>query len=321
MKVLLVKTSSMGDVIHTFPAVTDALSAVAGLQLDWCVEKPFAGLVRLHPGVGTIHEVELRRWRRQVASPRTWHELRDLARRLKEERYDLVIDAQGLMKSVFVARMAGVPIAGFDRATVREPLSARFYRHAYHVPRDLHAIVRTRMLLGAALGYEPDLERPENGITPPPAAGPAPEGDTVFLLHGTSSEAKKWQLTRWFVTAEMLAARGFTPVTTWSTPREREDAEAIAARVPSTRVLPKTTLEEVAAEIGRASLVIGTDTGLTHLAAAFGLPTVAVFVATRPGLTGVRGPKAVSLTPRMADGGIDASAVIAAADEVLGRSG
>lgn len=318
MKVLVVKTSSMGDVIHTFPAVTDALLARPDLVLDWCVEAPFAGLVSLHPGISTIHRVAIRGWRKRLLSPGTWREMASLSRALKQARYDLVIDAQGLMKSAVLARRARAPIAGFDRSSVREPLARLAYRHAYAVPRDLHAITRTRILFGKALGYEPDLSRLDNGIVAPHAEGPARAAPTAFLLHGTSRESKMWPVARWIETAAALVERGLVPVTTWSSPAEKETAAAIAAAVPATIVLPKSPLEAVAGEIGRAGLVIGADTGLMHLASAFSLPTVAVFVATRPGLTGPLGPRSIALTPEDGDG-VAVERVLAAAAQMMAK--
>ncbi|WP_379067793.1 lipopolysaccharide heptosyltransferase I [Mesorhizobium sp. UC22_110] len=295
MKVLIVKTSSMGDVIHTFPAVQDALRARANISFDWCVEEAFAGIVALHPAIGTIHKVALRRWRRQILSPDTWREGAALRKTLRAARYDLVLDAQGLLKSAFVARFAGAPIAGFDKASAREPSAALFYDQRYGVPRDLHAIERTRRLFALALGYEPDLSILDSGIAVPSGNTPIPTGQVATLLHGTSREDKKWPVQEWITTAGLLVGQGFTPVTTWSNEKERAVAEAIGKAVPATLVLPKSPLSEVAGLIGRSTLVIGADTGLTHLAAAFGLPTVAIFLTTEPGLTGPRGQYASTL--------------------------
>lgn len=320
MKVLVVKTSSMGDVIHTFPAVTDALRARPGLTIDWCVEAPFAEIVALHPGVTTIHKVSLRRWRKEIFSAETWRTIRALSRTLKEAKYDLVIDAQGLMKSAFLVRLAKAPAAGFDRDSVREQAAALVYSHAYPVSRDLHAIDRTRLLFGKALGYEPDLSRLDNGIVPPAPVFPERGGPTAFLLHGTSRESKKWPVAGWIETAAALVERGMIPVTTWSNAAEKETADAIGAAVPSTVVVEKSPLLAIAGEIGRASLVIGADTGLMHLASAFSLSTVALFVATKPGLTGPIGPRSVALTPESGDG-ISVGRVLAAAEGMMGKGG
>ncbi|MER8747774.1 lipopolysaccharide heptosyltransferase I [Mesorhizobium sp. M1050] len=295
MKVLIVKTSSMGDVIHTFPAVEDTSLNRPDISFDWCVEEAFAGIVALHPAIDRIHTVAIRRWRKAPFDGGTWREAAALRRTLRECRYDLVIDAQGLLKSALVARQAGAPIAGFDRSSAREPSATLFYDVAYPVSRNLHAIERTRQLFGLALGYRPDLSTLDSGIVPPAGTLAGIAGKTAFLLHGTSREDKKWPVQDWIETARLLVERGMTPVTTWSNEREMAVAEAIAKAVPSTVVVPKSPLAEIAAIIGRSTLVIGADTGLTHLASAFGLPTVAVFLATEPGLTGPRGPYASTL--------------------------
>ncbi|CDX15734.1 ADP-heptose:LPS heptosyl transferase I [Mesorhizobium sp. ORS 3324] len=290
MKALIVKTSSMGDVIHTFPAVEDALGNRPDISFDWCVEEAFAGIVALHPAIKSIHKVAIRRWRKTPLAGGTWREMAGLRRALRAGHYDLVIDAQGLLKSAIIARQADAPIAGFDQWSAREPSATLFYQRKYTVPRDLHAIERTRRLFGLALGYEPDLSRLGSGIVAPAGSLSGLEGKLAFLLHGTSREDKKWPVGDWIETARRLVSRQFTPVATWSNEAEKRVAEAIASAVPDTVLIPRSPLAEIAAILGRSALVIGADTGLTHLASAFGLPTVAIFLATEPGLTGPRGP-------------------------------
>ncbi|TGQ71479.1 MAG: lipopolysaccharide heptosyltransferase I [Mesorhizobium sp.] len=316
MKVLIVKTSSMGDVIHTFPAVEDASRARPDISFDWCVEEAFAGIVALHPAIGAIHTVAIRRWRKHLLDKATWREAAALRRRLRTSRYDLVIDAQGLLKSALVARQAGAPIAGFDRSSAREPNAALFYDVTHAVPRGMHAIERTRRLFGLALGYEPELSRLDSGIVAPSGNPVGTEGKNAFLLHGTSREDKKWPAQDWIETARLLVEQGMTPITTWSNEREKAVAEAIAKAVPSTVVVPRSPLAAIAAILGRSTLVIGADTGLTHLASAFGLPTVAVFLATEPGLTGPRGPYASTLlAPK--GGQVTPAEVMAEAERLL----
>jgi heptosyltransferase-1 len=318
MRVLIVKTSSMGDVIHTFPAVEDARRNRPDVSLDWCVEEAFAGIVALHPAIATIHTVAIRRWRTSPLGRGTWREAAGLRRALRDCRYDLVVDAQGLLKSALVAKQAATPIVGFDRSSAREPSATLFYDRRYAVPRHLHAIERTRRLFGLALGYEPDFSGLESGIMPPAGGSNFVGGKTAFLLHGTSREDKKWPVGDWIETARLLVGRGMTPVTTWSNDREKAIAEAIAQAVPQTVLVPKSPLAEIAAIIGRSVLVIGADTGLTHLASAFGLPTVAVFLATEPGLTGPLGP--FSSTLLAAPGGrVVPAEVVAEAERLMER--
>ncbi|SFO04526.1 heptosyltransferase-1 [Mesorhizobium sp. NFR06] len=319
MKVLIVKTSSMGDVIHTFPAVEDAIRNSPGISFDWCVEEPFAGIVALHPAIGTVHKVAIRRWRKRLFDGRTWHEMTGLRRALRASRYDLVIDAQGLLKSALVAIQAGAPVAGFDRTSAREPSATLFYQRKYAVPRDLHAIERTRRLFGLAVGYQPDLSALESGIVPPAGDLSGIEGRAAFLLHGTSRADKKWPVEDWIETARQLADRQFTPLVTWSNEAEKSVAEAVAGAVPGTVLIPKSPLADVAAILGRSALVIGADTGLTHLASAFGLPTVAIFLATEPGLTGPRGAFASTLLAP-AGGKITPTEVVTEVERLLERS-
>ena len=318
MKALIVKTSSMGDVIHTFPAVEDAIRNRPDIDFDWCVEEPFAGIVALHPAIGTIHKVAIRRWRKKLFDGHTWREMAGLRRALRAGNYDLVIDAQGLLKSALVAIQAGAPIAGFDRASAREPSATLFYQRKYAVARDLHAIERTRRLFGLALGYQPDLSALGSGIVPPAGGLAGVEGRTAFLLHGTSREDKKWPVEDWIETARELANRQFTPVVTWSNEAEKAVAQAIAGAVPRTVLVSKSPLADVAATLGRSTLVIGADTGLTHLAAAFGLPAVAIFLATEPGLTGPRGPFASTLLAPNG-GKVTPAEVIAEAERLLAQ--
>lgn len=294
MKVLVVKTSSMGDVIHTMPAVTEALRHRPDLVLDWCVEAPFAPLVRLHPGVNEVHEVELRRWRRRPWSGEVWRAVAALRERLRARRYDLVIDAQGLLKSVWIARAAGAPIVGFDRRSAREPLAVLAYHHRQAAPWDIHAVPRLLRLFASSLGYACDESAIDCGLKRPAAVADAAR--VAFLLHGTQWPSKRWTTAQWGDLAQRLAERGFTPAATWSNAQEESLAREVARHAPTTRLIPPTSLDRLADEIARAALVIGCDTGLTHLAAAFGVPVVGLFLSTAPGLTGPVGPRALTLT-------------------------
>lgn len=319
MKVLIVKTSSMGDVIHTFQAVEDIRRHRPDVTLDWCVEEAFADIVALHPAVAHIHKVAVRRWRKALFDRRTWREAWALRHALRAARYDLVIDAQGLMKSAFVARLAGAPVAGFDRASAREPVASTFYRTRFGVPRGLHAVERTRRLFGQALGYAPDVGDLSSGISAPTPGKALPSEHAAFLIHGTSRADKKLPVADWIAVARLLVERGMLPVTTFSNTEEQSAAEAIAAAVPETLVVKKSPLGEIAALISRCGLVIGADTGLTHLASAFGLPTVAVFLTTEPGLTGPVGrlSQTVSASPQQP---VTPAAVMRAADGLLEKA-
>ena len=294
MRVLLVKTSSMGDVVHTFPAVTEALAARPDLEIDWLVEEGFADIARLHPGVKTVITVAVRRWRKAVSSAATWAEISALKARLRDRRYDLVLDAQGLAKSAVLAKLAGVRIEGLDRASLREPLARLFYARGHNVPRDLHAIERTRRLFGAVFGYTPDLARLDYGLRAARKSQPS-----VMLLHGTSWASKRWPAADWGRLAGLVAERGLTPVLTFASADEEAVAREVARFEARTRVIPKSRLSEIAAAIASSRAVVGTDTGLTHLAAAYDRPTVAIFLSTAPGLTGPKGRAIDVLAPTL----------------------
>lgn len=287
MKILIVKTTSMGDVIHTFPALTDAVQANPEWVFDWCVEDSFADLVRLHPGVRHIHGVAARRWRKSVLSGETRRAMGQYVKAARSERYDLIIDAQGLMKSALLARFVGAPVAGLDFKSVREPAAALLYSARHAVGKDRHAIDRTRLLFGQALGYTPDLSHLDYGLK---RADAAVDGErTVFLLHGTTWPSKHWHLAGWTELAASLVARGLQPVVTYSNEPERKVAERISGSVHGTRLVDKTSLGAIAQIMAGSAAAVGTDTGLTHLACALDLPTVQIALSTAPGLTGPRG--------------------------------
>jgi heptosyltransferase I len=145
----------MGDVIHNLPVVTDLVRAFPGITIDWVTEAPYTPLVALHPGVTRVLPVRLRAVKKKWWTPQAWHELADDRARIRETKYDLAIDTQGLIKSALVARWARCPIAGYDRSVAREPAAARAYQQRFVVPRDQHAVERNRQLAGMALGYTP----------------------------------------------------------------------------------------------------------------------------------------------------------------------
>jgi heptosyltransferase-1 len=304
VRLLIIKTSSLGDVIHNLPAVSDIVSYTPGAEIDWVVEEGFAEIPRLHPAVRRVIPVALRRWRRQMLSPATWKEVSRFRRELKAETYDKVIDTQGLVKSAWLARLARGPSCGQDKATAREPLAASFYDHRFHVPRGRHAVERNRDLAAQALGYPLPPGPPDYGIRAPafpPSLTLPREGGGDFLerpcvvcLHGTSRDSKLWPEPSWIELARALIARGITPLLPWSSEGERQRAARIAAGAEGAQMLPRLSLRELAALMDRALAVVGVDTGLVHLAVALGRPTVAIYTDSSPALTGVLAAKSGS---------------------------
>lgn len=304
-RILLVKTSSLGDVVHNLPVVDDIRSRHPGARIDWAVEEAYAPVVALHPGVHRALPVAIRRWRKQLLGRATWDEIGAFRRHLRLERYDLVIDTQGLVKSALVA--SGVPGEhhGFDARSAREPLAARFYDCRHPVPRDEHAVTRNRLLVGAALGYRPAAQV-EYGL-PPSAARPAGAGYAV-LLHATSRADKLWPEAHWVALGRSLAP--LQVVLPHGNDEELARGRRLAAGIPGASVPERMPVAAMAALLAGARCVVGVDTGLTHLAAALGVPVAAIYTATDPSLTGVFGAaRALNL------GGLSACP---APDEVLG---
>jgi len=286
--ILLVKTSSLGDVIHALPAVSDIQSMAADVRVDWAVEEPFAAVPRLHAGVTGVIPVAIRRWRRALWRSRTYCEIAAGVRDLRQQRYDAVIDAQGLFKSALVALAARGARYGLDFRSSREPL-AWCYHRTFRVSWELHAVERNRLLLARALGYE----------VPPGCAygiGAAPRGfdwlaagPYAVLLHATSGDYKLWDEANWVALGEAFNSGGVSCVLPWGSGRERARSERIAEKLRAAAVPPQLSLDDLAGLFAGARAVVGVDTGLAHLAAALGVPTVGVYCGTDPGATGIYG--------------------------------
>ena len=279
--ILFIKTSSLGDVIHHMPAVTEARKAQPAARLAWLVEEAFAPLVRLHPAVNEVIPVAWRRWRKSLYSPATLSEIAASLRAIRARHYDEIVDSQGLMRSAVIARLAHGRRHGYDQNSIREPLASLFYDVRYRVSRNLHAVTRNRMLSGLALGYTPQ-GAPDFGLD---RARFAVAGERyAVLLHATARASKEWPEHNWVALGERLAPRGL--VLPWGNEAERARSERIAAKLARARVPERAPLDQVARLIAGAQFVVGVDTGLMHLAAAFGVPLVAIFTGSRPGLTG-----------------------------------
>jgi heptosyltransferase-1 len=280
--ILIIKTSSLGDVVHQMPAIVDASRACPELRVTWLVEEAFAPLVRLHPSVADVVVVATRRWRSQLASGATWREIGRFRARLRERSFDKVIDTQGLIRSAIMTRLARGERHGYDSRSIREPLAARFYDARHAVSRDLHAVTRNRMLTGLSLGYRPP-EEVDYGLIRPSQTD---SRRYAVLLHGTSRSTKEWRAEDWIETGRWLQAKGLQIVLPWGTEAERLLSERLSRDIAGSRVLPRQSLDLTAQAIGNAALVIGVDTGLMHLAAAYRVPLVGIYVSTDPGLTG-----------------------------------
>lgn len=290
--ILFIKTSSLGDVIHHMPALTEARARRPDARFAWLVEEAFAPLVRLHPAVDTVVTVAWRRWRKSMGSPTTLREIGASLTAIRAERHDEIVDSQGLLRSALIARVARGRRHGYDRASIREPLASLFYDVRHTVSRDLHAVDRNRILTGMALGYTPQ-GAPDFGLDRARFRGEGPR--YAVLLHATARPEKEWPEADWIALGNALAADGYDLVLPWGSNVERARAERMAAQLRRARVPERQPLDQVARLMADAELVIGVDTGLMHLAAALGVPLIAIFTGSRPDLTGPvgRGPMTV----------------------------
>jgi heptosyltransferase-1 len=287
--ILFIKTSSLGDVIHHMPALTEARKARPEARFTWLVEEAFAPLVRLHPAVSDVIPVAWRRWRKSLYAPATLSEIAGSLRAIRAQRYDLIVDSQGLLRSGITARLAHGRRHGYDAASIKEPLAAAFYDVLHTIGRDLHAVQRNRMLSGMALGFTPQ-GAPDFGLDR--ARFAAPGQRYAVLLHATARLEKQWPEAHWIAVGQALSGQGVDLVLPWGTQAERARSERIAAALPRARVPERAPLDAVARLIAGSQYVVGVDTGLLHLAAAFGVPLVAIFAGSKPSLTGPvgRGP-------------------------------
>jgi heptosyltransferase-1 len=281
--ILFVKTSSLGDVVHNLPAVSDVARALPGAAIDWVVEEPFAGIAAMHPAVRRVIPVAVRRWRSGLWKRAVWSEMREWRRGLRGERYDAVIDTQSLLKSALISASALGRRHGLDRASAREMLAPFFYDVCHAVPRAMHAVERNRLLAAKALGYSLS-DSPEYGLRMPAAA----KSSYAVLLTMTSRADKLWPDQRWVELARGLRMPAMLP---WGSEAERSRAQRIAAEAGATAIPRRLGIDELASLFAGAAAVVGLDTGLTHFAAALGVPTVGIYCGSDPALTGIHGAR------------------------------
>ncbi|QKZ02725.1 lipopolysaccharide heptosyltransferase I [Pseudomonas eucalypticola] len=295
MRVLLIKTSSLGDVIHALPALTDAARAIPGIRFDWVVEEGFAEIPTWHPAVDNVIPVAIRRWRKNIWETIKSGQWRRFKQSLREGKYDLVIDAQGLLKSALLTRYVKAPVAGLDRQSARESLASRFYDRRLAVGRGQHAVERLRQLFAVALGYDLPATLGEYGLDRARLGDGKAKVPFVVFLHGTTWDTKHWPELYWREMAERLGQAGIEVRLPWGNPAEHERAQRIAAGLKNAVVLPKLNLAGVAKVLVAARACVAVDTGLGHLAAALDVPTISLFGPTNPGLTGAYGQGQVHL--------------------------
>ncbi|MBC0856387.1 lipopolysaccharide heptosyltransferase RfaC [Pantoea stewartii] len=288
MHVLIVKTSSMGDVLHTLPALTDAMHALPGIRFDWVVEENFAQIPAWHPAVDKVLPVAIRRWRKHWFGSEQREERVRFKRDLQSRHYDVVIDAQGLIKSAaLVTRLAKGVKHGLDSRSAREPFASWWYDKKHEVSKKQHAVERTRELFAKSLGYEKPQTQGDYAI-----AGHfrnvALQGENAYLvfLHATTRDNKHWPESHWRELIERLQPTGLRVKLPWGAEHEHQRAIRLAEGFEHVEVLPRLALEAVAQQLAGAKAVVSVDTGLSHLTAALDRPNITLYGPTDPGLIG-----------------------------------
>lgn len=287
MKILIVKTSSMGDVVHTMPAISDIAAHLPDVQIDWLVETPFASLPAMHPAICTVIPIAWRKWRKSLFAKATRTALTAARTQLKAEQYDLILDMQGLAKSAVWAMQARGPRAGYDTSSAREPLAALTYARRAKVNKSLHAVERSRQLAAAHLGYVVAGKAHFNLRAP--ALGWTPQTEKyAVLITGASRPEKLWPEPSWQHIAGVLRARNLGIVWLWGSAEEGARAKRLVAAAGG-EVPPFLSVHDASAVLARATVCVGLDTGFTHIAAAFGVSTVGIYCDHEPGLVGITG--------------------------------
>lgn len=286
--ILVVRPSSLGDIVHALALVADVRAHRPRLAVDWVAEEAFVPLVALDPGVRRVIPVALRRWRQRPLAVATWREVAAFRRDLRRDDYTAILDLQEQVKGAMIARAARGPRHGPDRASIREAVATLAHDVHHAIDPGQHLIDRCRQLAAAALGYRAEGPPRFGLVAPAPAAGQAmPDRPYLVFLHATSRADKLWPEASWRALIASFARAGFAILLPWGSVEERARSERLAAGEPAARVPPWQALGELAGLLSRAELVVGVDTGLVHLGAALGTPTVSLFVATDARLAGV----------------------------------
>ncbi|WP_277184474.1 lipopolysaccharide heptosyltransferase I [Caballeronia sp. BR00000012568055] len=291
-RILIVKVTSLGDIVETLPVVSDLRRAFPSAKIDWAADAAFADIIRWNPGVDRVLSAPLRKFKKA----RNWNDLKDIAAsigELRAEKYDVIVDIHGVYKSAIIAFIArGAERFGYLNKDLGERGAAFAYNRRFG-PRPLTDAWRgMRVSVADALGYRFD-ETPDYNIRLPALDHDLniPRGKPIAMLfHATSADVKKWPKDHWAEVGRWLVERGYTIALPWGTESEQGEAQAIAALVPGALVLPKLTVEECANWIQAAELVVGTDTGLVHLAHALQRRTVMLFAATSREHFGISAP-------------------------------
>lgn len=312
-RILIVRTSSLGDLVHMLPAISDIARHVPGASIDWIVEEGFAEVPSWNPAVHEVIPVAHRRWRKSWWAPQTRAERAALRRNLAARRYDVVLDMQALMKSVWLVRQTHGERHGLDRRSAREPLASFFYDVRHTVEFWQPAVIRQRKLAASAFGYEYEGE-PDFGLSRFTAN--AEIQSYAVVMPSASRDDKLWPAENWHAVFDRLAEHGLGLKLLSGNEREADRARQLAAGRAGVEIMPRMSLTAVAEVLARARIMVGLDSGLTHLCAGLGRPTIGIYKASTPVRTPLQG---ASYTASLGERGAEPSAqtVLSAVEQAL----
>jgi len=285
MKVLIIKTSSLGDIVHANSIISDLKKNHADAEIHWLVEESFSSLLNLFP-VQKILVSKFRSWKENLFKKNSYSEFFQLRYLIKKENYDYVIDLQGLIRTGIMCK--SLNSFGFNRNSIKESFASYFYKNTIGVEKKLHAIDRNRLLVANSMNYEIDQNdisfsyNLKKDYTDP---------HSIVFITGTSNVQKKWPLENWIKLAHLFEMGNFKIFLPWGSIEEYEDCLAIYDQTTNCEILEKMHIDQLAKKIASARLAVGVDTGLTHLASSLDIPTIGIYTFSNPSLTGVTSSK------------------------------
>ena len=297
MNVLIVKMSSMGDIIQTLPALTDAQTAIRDITFDWVVEEAFSEIPTWHSSMQQTIPIAWRRWRKNLLTVFFNKEWRQFHQLLRERKYDYIIDAQGLLKSALVTRMTRGIRCGYDRQSARESLAVLAYEKTFNSNKVKHQMTRTRQLFAAILGYDFVPEKVDYGIKPsiaPISSITLPEKYAIFIVN-TSKKEKRWVKEHWHQLLTNMETAKQPVIIPCGHQHEEAYAQSIGKGFTNVTLLSQTTLQQLRDIIAQSQVVVSVDTGLAHLAAALDKPTIILYGPTDVAQFGTVGKQQVHL--------------------------
>jgi heptosyltransferase-1 len=291
MNVLIVKLTSMGDLIHALPAVSDAVKHVPNIRFDWVADEAFADIPRMHPAVNEVIITAHRRWKRATWQAFKSGEFIRLWRTIRKKKYDLVIDSQSNLKSAVIMSLTRGLRCGMDKDSAREKFSHWVCNKTFSIPIEQHAINRQRQLFAKVLGYPMPDTAPDFGIdiTRLPALPLVLPKPYLVFIHSTTWDSKHWPEAYWQELIKIATQAGYHIVLPWGNAQEEARAQRLAATSPQTTVLPRLSIPQQALMIAQSAGAVCVDTGLGHLTAALNVPAVHLYGPTDPALIGATG--------------------------------